>query len=157
MRKVRYIIFFLAIVITYYGCGGSREMKSEKHSLSYNIVLGSGGGFTGRYSGKAIDTAGILFNWEGRTYLTSPKKIADTLSQNQILKINKFFSEHALTNYKFKETGNITSFLTLSDSNNEFTFSWKGTNLPENAPEKIKELYYLINQAIEQNNKEVQQ
>jgi len=156
MRKVRYIIFFLAIVIAYYGCCGSKEMKSEKQSLSYNIVLGSGGGFTGRYNGKAIDTAGIIFNWEGRTYLTSTKKNIDTLSQNQILKLNTFFSEHALTNYNFKEAGNITSFLTLSDSNNEFTFSWKGTNLPENAPEKIRELYYLVNHAIEQNNKEVQ-
>ncbi|MFA6979184.1 MAG: hypothetical protein WC209_07645 [Ignavibacteriaceae bacterium] len=156
MRKIYYAIFFFTFVVAYYGCCSSKEMKSEKELLSFTIVLGSGGGFTGGYSGNAIDTEGRIYNWEGRTYINSSKRIVDTLSQNQITKLNKFFSENNLTNYHFRETGNITSFLTLSDSNDDFTFSWKEVNIPERAPDKIRELYYLINQAIENNNKEVQ-
>lgn len=156
MKKLFYIICFLTTVIAYYGCCGSKEMKNEKQLLSYTIVLGSGGGFTGRYSGIAIDSTGIVSDWEGRMYLTSAKKNVDTLSQNQIMKMNKFFSENDFTNIHFKESGNITNFLTLSDSKNDFTFSWKETSLPDRVPDKIRELYYLVTQAIEQNKKEVQ-
>ncbi len=156
MQKLFYIIFFLTTVITYFGCCGSKEMKNEKKLLSYTIVFGSGGGFTGRYSGRAIDTSGIIYEWEGRTYLTSVKTNIDTLSQNQIMKLNKFFSENDFTNIHFKESGNITSFLTLSDSKKDFTFSWKETSPPDKVPDRIRELYYLIYQTIEQNKKEVQ-
>lgn len=156
MRNKFYVIFFFLCITAFSGCCGSKETIREKQYLKYEIILGSGGGFTGISKGKMIDTLGIVFDWDGRSFLTSIKKNVDTLSQDQIIKLNKFFSEHGLTNYHFKETGNITGFLKLSDSNNEFTFSWKEANIPEKAPEKIRELFYLINQAIKQNNKEVQ-
>ena len=156
MRNKFYVIFFVLFVTAFSGCCGSKETIREPQYLKYEITLGSGGGFTGISEGEMIDTLGIVYHWEGRSFLTSVKKNVDTLSQHQIIKLNKFFSENGLINYHFKESGNITSFLTLSDSNKDLTFSWKEANIPERVPEKIRELFYLINQAVEQNKKEVQ-
>lgn len=156
MKKLFYVVIYLFTVIVCYGCCGSKQIKSERQLLRYAIVLGSGGGFTGSYGGIAIDSCGIVQDWEGRAYLTSVKRSVDTLTANQITKLNKFFSENDFSDIQFKESGNITSFLSLSNSKNYFTFSWKEPTIPETAPGKIRELYYLLNQAIGQIKKEVQ-
>lgn len=143
--KKTFTIFFLSLtLLSFFGCAGSKNSCQEKRSLKYSIISGSGGGFTGAYAGKMIDTLGIIYKWEGRTFLTADKKVIDTLSQSQITKLNVFFSENNFDTYSFKEVGNMTTFLTLSTPKGDKTFSWKESAIPDRVPAKIKELYFLI-------------
>ena len=144
MRRLFTIIFLSFSVFIFAGCTGSKKITFEKQTLKFTIILGSGGGFTGSYNGKMIDTTGTVYGWEGRTYYTSDKKIVDSLSQNQITKLNTYFSENNFADYSFREVGNMTNFLTLTTLDKKITFSWKESSIPDRVPDKIKELYYLI-------------
>ncbi|MCK9212069.1 MAG: hypothetical protein M0P61_14605 [Ignavibacteriaceae bacterium] len=154
MRRLFTIIFLSFSMFIFWGCTASKEAANEKQTLKFTIIIGSGGGFTGTYQGKMIDTTGYIYDWEGRTFSTSTKKIVDSLSQNPIIKLNKYFSENNFTDYTLKEVGNITTFLTLSTLNDQTTFSWKESLIPDHMPTKIKELYYLINDTINNTKKE---
>ena len=143
--KKTFTIFFLSLtLLSFFGCAGSTNRCEEKQLLKYSIILGSGGGFTGAYEGKMIDTLGNIYNWEGRTFITANKKVVDSLSQSQISKLNDFLNENSFENYSFKEVGNMTTFLTLSSSIEDKTFSWKESAIPDRVPAKIKEIYFLI-------------
>jgi len=151
------IIFFLlyAVLIFSGGCAGSKKMSVEKQMLHYSVILSSGGGFTGRYEGKVIDTTGIISTWSGRIFSTSDKKVVDSLSQNQIKILNTFFDENRLEDFTYREVGNMTTSLSLLSANKEINFSWKEQPPPERVPAKVKELYYLIiNEIANTHNKE---
>jgi len=144
MKKSFTKIFILLFLLSFFGCAGSKSSCDDKQTLKYSIISGSGGGFTGAYEGRMIDTIGIIYKWEGRTFLTAHKKVIDTLSQLQITKLNDFFSENNFDTYSFKEVGNMTTFLTLSAPKGDKTFSWKESSIPDRVPDKIRELYFLI-------------
>jgi len=151
------VIFFLlnSVLIFSSGCAGSKKIAVEKQTLHYSIILSSGGGFTGQYEGKVIDTTGIISTWNGRIFSTSIKKVVDSLSQNQIKKLNIFFDENRLEDFTFREVGNMTTSLSLLSANKEINFSWKEQQPPERVPAKAKELYYLIiNEIASTHNKE---
>ncbi len=154
MRRLFTIIFLSFSMFIFWECTASKEAANEKQTLKFTIIIGAGGGFTGSYQGKMIDTTGAIYDWEGRTFSTSTKKMVDSLSQNQIIKLNKYFSENSFTDYTFKEVGNITTFLKLSTLNNQIIFSWKESPIPDHIPPKIKELFYLINDTINNTKKE---
>lgn len=144
MKNSFTIFLFSLTILSFYGCAGSKSSCIENRTLKYSIIIGSGGGFTGAYEGKMIDSLGNIYKWEGRTYITANKKVVDSLSHSQISKLNDFFSENNFDAYSFKEVGNMTTFFTLTNSEGDKTFSWKESSIPDRVPDKIKELYTLI-------------
>ena len=144
MKKF-YILFLLYVVLfNLYSCSGSKDSCEEKQTLKYTIVVGSGGGFAGAYEGKMIDSLGIIFSWEGRTFYTANKKVVDSLSQSQISNLNDYLNKNDFENYSFKEVRNMTTFLTIAYPSGNKTFSWKDTEISDRVPEKIRELYLKI-------------
>lgn len=146
MRNKHLFIFMFFLFLI--GCSATKKSLKEKQILSYSIVLGYGGGFTGWYKGKEIDTNGMVFNWEGRSYSTSTKEIIDTLTQKQILKLNEYLNKNNFSEYSLKESGNTIGFLTLSNIKGKISFSWKDSTTPAHAPKEIQELIFFISDIL---------
>jgi len=144
MKKLKYFLFSFIILFAFQSCAGSKNSQKATQHLKYNIVYGSGGGFTGVRTGKFIDSLGVVSKWEGITFSKAKRVKIDSLSQLQIKKINDYLIKNPLDIYTLNESGNSTVFLTLTNSKNETKFSWKENESSSKLPAKIKEFYQLL-------------
>ena len=149
--KILSLIFVSITLFNLVGCGSSKE-KSLKQSTeltsSYNIVIGSGGGFTGIYGGYYLDTLGNISKWEGRVFSDKNLKYISTLNPEQLHKISKLISDKDVLNTSYNKSGNISSSIQFSSKYLTHSVSWSGFEPTNSVPINIREFYSTLRKII---------
>ncbi|GAB4131227.1 MAG: hypothetical protein Fur0015_05050 [Ignavibacteriales bacterium] len=143
-KFIKYLVYFSVLFFMISGCSHTKKVVNSIQPLKFNIVIGTGGGFSGLYEGKIIDTSGIIYEWKGRTYLSAAKNKIGSISREKIAKINSLFLQDDIFSYSFKESGNLINFLTVTKGNQSTTFTWRESTSNNKLPEKIYQLYNLV-------------
>lgn len=160
MKKVLALLFLFLAYLS--GCTGSNSKASAEQNsadqssaeqnfpqLSYSIITGSGGGFTGMYQGYAIDSAGYVKFWEGITYDKSKKQEAGRLTGPQIEELNKLIDSTQIVKTNFSTRGNITSFIRFtSPAAEEHRISWEGPEPGSSIPQNIRIFNERLNKIL---------
>jgi hypothetical protein len=145
-------LFFVSITLfNLIGCGSLKEQslkQSAELTSSYNIVIGSGGGFTGIYSGYYVDTLGNISKWEGRVFTDKNLKYITTLSREQLTKISELVSNKNVLNTSYNKSGNISSSIQFSSKNLKHSVSWSGFEPTDSVPVNIREFHSMLKQII---------
>ncbi|MBU1422962.1 MAG: hypothetical protein KKG06_07240 [Bacteroidetes bacterium] len=144
-------IFISIILFNLIGCCSSKDQSPKQttaQTAKYNIVIGSGGGFTGIYSGYYIDTLGNITSWEGRVFADTNLKYITTLSREQLDKISKLVLDKNVLNTNYKNSGNISSYIQLSCKNLKHSVSWSGFEPNESVPVNIREFHSQLRKII---------
>ncbi|MDP2207279.1 MAG: hypothetical protein Q8K98_00715 [Bacteroidota bacterium] len=134
------------IWITLMGCYSSKPATPK--TMKYNIIIGTGGGFTGIYNGYYIDTIGNISSWEGRIFTNTNLKYITTLSREQLDKISGLVLDNDVPGTNYKNSGNIYSFIQLSYNNFKHSVSWSGFEPDESVPTNIKEFHSQLRKII---------
>lgn len=145
-------IFVLIIFFGLIGCGSSGEQslkQSAEPTSNYNIVIGSGGGFTGIYNGYYIDTVGNISKWEGRIFAENKLKYIITLSHEQLNKISKLVSDENVLNTSYHKSGNISSSIQFIYKNFKHSVSWSGFEPTDSVPVNIREFHSKLRKIID--------
>ncbi|MDI6804575.1 MAG: hypothetical protein QME58_12150 [Bacteroidota bacterium] len=148
-------IFISIILITLMECCSTIDQSQKQRSTQatkYNIVIGTGGGFTGMYNGYYIDTIGNFNSWEGKVFTDTNLKYITTLSREQLDKISELVLNNVVLGTNYKNSGNISSFIQLSYNNFKHSVSWSGFEPDESVPPNIgvfhSQLRKIINDTI---------
>lgn len=128
------------------GCYSSKPATPK--TMKYNIIIGTGGGFTGIYNGYYIDTIGNISSWEGRIFTNTNLKYITTLSREQLDKISGLVLDNDVPGTNYKNSGNIYSFIQLSYNNFKHSVSWSGFEPDESVPTNIKEFHSQLRKII---------
>jgi hypothetical protein len=143
--KIQNSLFMLFLLLS--ACSSNKDVsKQNEESLSYNIIVGQGGGFTGSQDGYYIDTLGIVKSFSGITFANSKMVNIGQLSPGQINDINTLF--HSIMNSNYSQVGNMTSYLVISKNNFQLRFSWEGTYPDKNVPSELVNFYQKVNDII---------
>ncbi len=128
------------------GCTAQKEAErlQGETPLHFAIILGSGGGFAGRYEGYYVDSLGAVSSWRGVTFGNSARKEIGKFDPGQCAAIQDMIAGDSLLALNFTKAVNLTSFMTLASGAGEHRFSWEGTN-PDNAvPAPVRALHSKI-------------
>ncbi len=144
-------VLLIFLLLGMLGCSRqSAPVQEEKGTpLHFTIVLGSGGGFAGRYEGYIIDSLGTVSSWQGVTAANAERKEIGRLDSSQRAAIQQMIVGDTLLSITFRQTGNVTSFVTLASGAGEHRFSWTGTNPDEAVPAQIREFYSHLRGSID--------
>ncbi len=128
------------------GCYSSKPATPK--TMKYNIIIGAGGGFTGIYSGYYIDTLGNISSWEGKVFTDTNLKHINTLSREQLEKLSELVLGNDIVGTNYKKSGNITSYIQLSQNNFKHSVSWSGSEPDESVPANIREFHSQLKKII---------
>ncbi len=113
------------------------------------IVLGSGGGFTGRWQGHTVYADGTVESWEGRWAEQNPVILANKLSEDEVREIWLKLQAINFFDIKTKETGNKTTIFEVSTAKLKNRVTWvSGVEGRTEPKHKIESLYWNINHII---------
>jgi hypothetical protein len=144
-------IFVSITLLNMIGCGSSKEQSLKQTTelpSSYNIVIGSGGGFTGMYSGYYIDTLGNISKWDGRVFSDKNLKYISTLNSEQLIKISKLVADKNVLNTSYNKLGNVSSSIQIIFKNLSHSISWTGFEPSDSVPVNIREFYSMLRKII---------
>ncbi|MGE5400077.1 MAG: hypothetical protein ACM3S2_06720 [Ignavibacteriales bacterium] len=147
MGKFTIILFLLALA----SCSSDRNAAHNSTLLSHSIIIGQGGGFTGRGQGYFIDSTGTVSSYEGLGIPDTGMKVKGRLSDDQITEINRIIPEVLQTQSGGK--GNMTSYLVLKKGEKETGFTWSGITPGNSVPSQLRDLYGKLNNMIHSLNK----
>lgn len=151
MKKILLLLYIFLTLIIINGCSGTKKTISEQETLTYSIIIGAGGGFSGSYEGNYIDSSGSVYSWEGSSFITSQKTLKNKLTPAQISELNKLIKENSLEKITYNKHGNLTTFLTFKSSDKEYNFSWVDTLTEDESPKELKTLYNYIFDTLTKN------
>jgi hypothetical protein len=137
--------FFAAIsfALLIMSCSNSRSTDSDEMVLKYNIIAGQGGGVTGIMEGTFIDTAGVVYSFQGRTFDSASKEKKRDLTSEEISEINEMIAE--LVKLDYRQSGNIYNFIILRKNNRpDIRFSWVNSPGTESHPPLLQEFFVKI-------------
>ena len=142
INRCLYLLIVL-LVFQFYSCGSSSDLT---HVQNFKIDYYTTGGVTGRSNGLTVDSEGQLKFWYGITY--TKRNINDSLliNNNDIIKLSQLLEDSTIYNFKYKETGNITTVLKFTSDTGNNTISYSGTIAATSFPHKIKELIGKLNE-----------
>lgn len=140
------LLIVCIFLFTISGCSSSSKLN--RTALNYNIMITSGGGFTGNYDGVTIDTAGNIKTWSGKTIESAVFKKAGSLTDEEITEINELMIHLRLFEIEYSKPGNISQSLTLIKNSTEHRFSWEGFTPGADVPANLKLFYSKINEII---------
>ncbi len=155
MKISAFIIILLSAVLVL-NCKNHKSVSKNEGTVGtaqvpedLKIVLGSGGGFTGRWQGYTIYADGTLESWEGRWAEQNPVILEKKLSKNEVYEIWAEIEALEFFDNKTKETGNKTSIFEVSTGSQKNRVTWvsgvEGRTEPKN---KIESFYWNINKMI---------
>lgn len=147
MRKLINFAIPVCFSLLLLNCSSGDNISDCENKLEYEVVTGSGGGFTGAKNGFIIDTAGNVYSWNGITTEAAKKKSEGKLSCEQIGELNSVINSSELFNVEFKEHGNMTSFISLKKQGNKTNISWND-NKKADLPESIKKFNGIISEIL---------
>jgi hypothetical protein len=116
--------------------------------LDHDIIIGTGGGFTGVYEGYLIDTVGNVQHWEGIAFENSHKDYIGKLKNSQIEKIKTLIEQTGVLKTNYDGKGNITTFITIRGIDNAHRISWVGISPDRRVPEGIRTFNSQLNEII---------
>ncbi len=137
-------------LLTIAGCSTANliEEAGDQSFLDHNIIIGTGGGFTGVYEGYLIDTTGNVFHWEGISFENSVKRYIGTLHTSQIEKIKSLIEDYGVLTTEYSGKGNITTFITLRTEEFAHRVSWVGISPDKKVPESLRAFNSELNEII---------
>jgi len=148
MRKLLPLFLCLCSMFLLVGCACSQKAYSEKRTLDYSIIIGSGGGFTGMYQGKYVDTSGVVYSWEGTSFNNSKRTSIKKLEQEQISQLNNYFEKNTPEKIAYNQSGNLTNFIVLKGKGKEISISWIYKFPKDDTPQEIMNLNNYITNTI---------
>ena len=128
----RFILLIISLAV--FSCKQSKPaLQNENNQIAY-FIIGTGGGFTGKYTQYKIYDSGLIewYNFEDKTY-TVYHKVKKTQVKTFFTRIESL----KLKDYVFNKPGNLTDYLivlTNNDKNNRI--AW-GRGSSEIKPEII--------------------
>jgi hypothetical protein len=149
MKKLK-MYLSIALLAVAAGCSTASLLneKEETAFLSHDIIIGTGGGFSGVYEGYLIDTVGNVQHWEGIAFEHSTKNYIGSLKKNQIEKIKSMIEESGVLKTEYSGKGNITTFITIRGNESAHRISWVGISPDRKVPEIIRAFNSELNEII---------
>lgn len=108
---LKFSIFLFAIL--FISCQNQTKLSVDENKTQPEIFLkiGSGGGFTGLWTGYEVDTNGTIFSWQGESADSSTKKMFGKLDAEKMMKIKNILSDEKLTATNENSPGNFSYYL----------------------------------------------
>lgn len=129
------------------GCGSSAPAsEDDPPSLAsvpkdFRLVLGEGGGATGRWSGYTLERDGAVLAWQGPVAETDPNRIA-TLSPAEVSMFWREAVEADILEADMQDAGNRTAFVEIRANGREHRVSWVPGYAPVEPPKTPIEAFY---------------
>lgn len=138
------------------GCKQQEEIrKKDQSSLDIEVpedlkmVIGSGGGFTGKWKGYTIYGNGNLEKWNGRWEEDNTVLLDKKLNKQELQSIWKRVLEIDFFITKINENGSFISVIKITAEDLENRVTWipgiEGIELPQH---KVEEFYRDINKEL---------
>jgi len=136
-----YLIIIL-ILFHFYSCGSSSNLEQVQN---YSIDYYTTGGVTGMSYGLTVDSEGQLKFWNGA--ILTNRIVTDSLKleNDDVSILSKLLEDPTIFNFKYKETGNLTTIIKITSDRGSNIISYSGTITGNSFPHKIKELVSELN------------
>lgn len=116
---------------------GNVEMQ---HELPERIILGAGGGFTGRWEGFIIEQDGSVWSWSGYG-APSDTNFVGRLPADSLQILARLVPDSGFYADSTSETGNMTAFLEIMRGGDAHRVSWipsvEGVEPPKSPTEAL--------------------
>lgn len=127
------------------GCGSSAPASNDAVPSSvprdFRLVLGEGGGATGRWSGYTLERDGAVLAWQGPVAESDPNRIA-TLSPEDVSTFWREAVEADIFDADMQDAGNRTAFVQIRANGREHRVSWVPGYAPIEPPKTPIEAFY---------------
>ncbi len=128
------VLFPAAMAVSTAGCNRTGEVRSEHEGSiaeervppDFSIVLGSGGGFAGTWSGYIVGPDGAVSRWSGVTSSDDVEQIG-SLSREELAAAWTEVEKAKYFSTQLEETGNMTAFLEITADGRKHRTSWVPT------------------------------
>ncbi len=138
------LLLFLALIF-----GGCCTCKEAEVAKPFSIGLSSGGGVSGMYTGFILASNGDVVYWRGFRGQEDSRTVLGTIALEHLTRLKTLVSESHLSTLAFRETGNMTTLLRVSDGSELFTLSWSGIDSDESAvPKEILPVYRELDRIL---------
>lgn len=141
-HRIKVIGLVLSMLV--FGCGGKlgqENMQESKDVITiepFYVEFGEQGGFTGEYSGYAIDASGEVV---GKMRLPG-RKVEETplgmLSRENIETLRSTIESIGFYRIEYSKRGNMTYSIKIKEGNTEHRVYWPAGD--KDAPETLKQL-----------------
>lgn len=120
MKKNGILFFFAATVLFGQSCQNQKQTAegSVETKSKTLLVLGSGGGFTGLWTGYELDTLGNVYSWQGESADSSEKKLSFKLSSEKLQHIRSIISDEKLIQTEENSPGNFSYLIKIKSGKN---------------------------------------
>lgn len=139
------IVFVLFSV----GCKSNEGVVGEEggDSPAFELVVGEGGGFTGRYEGFSVSRDGALWSWEGRYAEDGPERLR-ALDEQERRAIWRMLQEGDFFEMNLTERTNYSMFIRVSTQDTSRQLMW----MPDEGDEAkvpAQNLYHALIELLE--------
>ena len=122
----------LLLLATGVQCSNQRQASSAEEGVAapvmarpsdFNLLLGSGGGFTGRWDGYRIERDGTVWSWRGIGVPTDSTRLG-VLPADSLAALARSIEAAGFYADSTHEPGNVTAFLEVSSGGQTNRVTW---------------------------------
>ena len=121
MKKIS--VFLILAVFFVLNCSSSDLKKENGISSDFNVIFGSGGGFTGLYNGYTIKNDGSVFKWGGKLVEEDAEKIGNISAEERNTVAEKI-REIDFFNINFDKIGNMNKIIVITEQGKKHKVNW---------------------------------
>lgn len=140
---------FLAIFLS---CSSKKTVTGKQEQMSYmdkTLTFGSGGGFTGLFSGYKIEGNGNVSSWSKKINMPNEESYLYKASEDSIRMLFEKIDATGFRKIRYSDPGNFSYFISLKEPDTVFTVTWSNNSLPE----EVMQLNELLQTFIPQTDK----
>jgi len=112
MKKIVFLFLFYGSILSCQNQSQTPDPSAVTKSKTL-LVLGSGGGFTGLWTGYEIDTLGNVYSWQGESADSSEKKLSFKLSAEKLQHVIGIISDEKLIQNEENSPGNFSYLIKI--------------------------------------------
>lgn len=150
--SIRFFVLFFILTTILLSCISAKQKESKKNTYvpkEMKLLIGKGGGFTGKWNGYTIYGNGKVVSWSGRWEEQNIIEETITLSDAELSQLWEKVNEIEFFNQKISETGNIISVLEITTDLLTNRATWiSGTENIDEPQHEIEELFWEINNKL---------
>jgi hypothetical protein len=151
-RRIAKVLPWIAVcvfpVVFFAGCCHCKD--SIYAGKPFSIELSSGGGFSGLWNGFILHSDGTIESWQGKQSKTEGVTRLGTIDAGEINEIKAMIEKDGIMGRAFRETGNMTTMLRVTDGDEMRFITWPGT-IEDDAkmPAEVRGVYAKIRKHID--------
>ncbi|MBL0175973.1 MAG: hypothetical protein IPP94_12040 [Ignavibacteria bacterium] len=143
MKALLILFLILGTGVAGGGCGTCKDSAAnDAGGTPFIIDLSSGGGFSGMHSGFTIKSDGSVLYWQGMYGRREDVRPLGSMDAGEIRRLKALIDEQKLASVRHRETGNMTTSLSVAEGELLYTISWPGmTEDASDIPEAVRPVH----------------